>query len=251
MKPSPLVVANWKMHGQRETNVVLVEDICHQLESLNDVDIVLCPPFPFLPQLADLLVGERPILGAQDLSAHQKGAYTGEVSAQMLLDYNCHMVIIGHSERRRDNADSDQRIAAKFNQALAHNLIPILCVGETSEQRDRGQAEAIVAEQIEVVLTDCVPTNRFAIAYEPIWAIGTGNSATPEQAQAMHQFIRGRLTKHIGEVQALQVSILYGGSINIENARQLFNMTDIDGGLVGGASLKAETFSEVCIAAKK
>lgn len=236
------------MNGGLERNAVLLAGLaaCGNREG---VDVVVCPPYPYLAQAAAALAGTAVAIGGQDLCAFKEGAYTGEVSASMLLDVGCGWVIVGHSERRSLFGETDAAIAAKVIAALDSGLSPILCVGESLEQRESGEAEAVVRSQLDGVI-DLLGVDRFAgvvVAYEPVWAIGTGRTASPEQAQAMHRDIRVHLERR--GVAAGGVRILYGGSVSAANASQLFAEPDIDGALVGGASLVADGFSSICAAA--
>ncbi len=245
----PLVAGNWKMHGDQAMGRVLGETIRLEAESLQHTEVVLCPPFVYLPMLAELLAGSRTGLGAQSVSEHESGAWTGEVSAVMLADVGCRHVIVGHSERRQFYGESDALVAAKFLAAQTHGLRPILCLGERLEERQAGQTEAVIARQLDAVLEyagDAAFTDA-VIAYEPVWAIGTGQSASPQQAQEVHAFIRARLPEAI----AATIRLLYGGSVKPGNAAALFAMADIDGGLIGGASLKADDFITICRYAEK
>ena len=218
----------------------------------SDLDVVICPPFVYLAELATLLKGAKISLGAQNVSHLESGAYTGEVSVGMLKDYNCQFVIVGHSERRSLYGESDSRIAEKFITAHASDLIPILCIGELLEERESNETEVVIARQLDAVI-DKAGIEMFAksvIAYEPVWAIGTGKTATPEQAQEVHAFIRLQLARHDDDI-ADNIRILYGGSVKASNAADLFKMADIDGGLIGGASLVAEDFIRICQAVRK
>ncbi|HNW65282.1 MAG TPA: triose-phosphate isomerase [Piscinibacter sp.] len=211
-------------------------------------EVAVCAPFPFLADVALSLQGADIASGAQDCSAHESGAYTGEVSAAMLSEYGCRYVIVGHSERRAYHAESDQLVADKAKIALAHRLTPIVCVGETLAEREAGQTDAVVKRQLSAVihtLAHCI--SQVVVAYEPVWAIGTGRTASPEQAQAVHALLRSQL-KAASE-KAGEMKILYGGSVKADNAATLFGQADIDGGLIGGASLKASDFVAICRAA--
>ena len=245
-----LVVANWKMHGNLASNQQLLEAYIQKLRSLGNVDVVVCVPYPYLAQARSLLEGTSIAWGAQNLSKDLVGAYTGEVSVGMLQDFGATYVIVGHSERATAYCESDENIATKFMQAKSHGLTPILCVGETLIEREAGMMEVVVAKQIDTIIS-MYGASIFAdavVAYEPIWAIGSGLAATPEQAQNMHEFIRGRIAAH-DESAANSLKILYGGSLNSQNAVQLFVMQDIDGGLIGRGSLTAEEFEGICRAA--
>jgi triosephosphate isomerase len=212
----------------------------------------VCPPFPYLHQVATALAGSSIQWGAQNLSEHDAGAYTGEVSGAMLKDFGCRYAIVGHSERRTLYAEDDRRVAAKFDAAQRAGLTPILCVGETLQQREAGDTETVLARQMQAVLAQA-GVKAFAnavLAYEPVWAIGTGKTATPEQAQSAHAFLRGLVRKQDAGL-AEGLTILYGGSVKAGNAVELFALPDVDGGLIGGASLVAEDFIAICEAARK
>src|SRR5437868_8706332 len=241
-----LVVGNWKMNGTRLSNVELLSSLDEA--GPFDADVAVCPPFPYLSEVALSLQGKRIAWGAQDCSAHESGAYTGEVSAAMLAEFGCRYVIVGHSERRAYHGEGDQLVADKAKIALAHKLTPIVCVGETLAEREAGQTEAVVKRQMSAVvhtLAHCI--SQVVVAYEPVWAIGTGKTATPEQAQAVHAVLRTQL--HAATPKSAEMLILYGGSVKADNAATLFAQPDIDGGLIGGASLKAADFAAICRAA--
>ncbi len=245
-----LVAGNWKMNGDNAANAELVSGIIAGQPDSDNVEMLVCPPFPYLSAVAAQIGGSRLQLGAQNVSEHEKGAYTGEVAPTMLRDAGCTHVIVGHSERRAIYGESSEQVAAKFGAALAAGLVPILCVGETLEQREAGETEAVVSEQLGAVV-DAVGIEAFAraiVAYEPVWAIGTGMTATPEQAQDVHRYIRAQLALK-NETIAAGLQILYGGSVKGSNAAGLFGMADIDGGLIGGASLKADDFLAIANAA--
>ena len=234
-----LVVGNWKMNGSLQSNQALLQQL-NTLTIASHIDVAICAPFVYLPQLNEILTERSIAIGAQDLSLHTHGAYTGEISASMLKDFDCHYVIVGHSERRQYHAETNAVVAQKAKLALAQAITPIICVGETLEQREAASTLAVIAEQFDAikhVLTEA-ELAKVVIAYEPVWAIGTGLTATPEQAQAVHNFIRQQLGQH-REV----IRILYGGSVNSANAEALFAQPDINGGLVGGASLKFDEFA--------
>ena len=242
-----LVVGNWKMNAGRAANMALVTGL-RQAEAGWTCDVAVCPPFPYLAQLAELLDGSAIGLGAQDCSAYEPGAYTGEVAADMLADIGCRYVIVGHSERRALHGESDQGVADKAKAALAHRLLPIVCVGETLAQREAGETAAVVKRQLSAVihtLGHCV--SEIVVAYEPVWAIGTGRTASPAEAQAVHALLRAQL--HAATEHSAAMPILYGGSVKPDNAAALFAQADIDGGLIGGASLKAADFAAICRAA--
>lgn len=247
----PLVAGNWKMNGDTESTISLVKGITDGRAEVTNAEVLICPPYILIPRAADALNGRDDIsLGAQDLDINKNGAFTGQISASMLVDAGCKYVIVGHSERRAIYGESDQDVAEKFKVAQEAGLIPVLCVGETLEERESGETESVVARQIQAVI-DVVGINKLdnaVIAYEPVWAIGTGKTATPEMAQDVHKFIRGMLAALSDEI-ANKLRILYGGSMNAGNAESLIRMTDIDGGLIGGASLQAESFLAICMAA--
>lgn len=243
----PLIVGNWKMNGSRSRNADLLTALRSHWQGVHQAEVGVCSPYVYLQQLADCLSGSNISAGAQDISAYDSGAYTGEVSGAMLAEMDCHYVIVGHSERRQYHGETDALVARKFAAAQKVDLVPILCVGETLEQRDAGDALLVIGEQLKAVIDTC-GRDAFAqavIAYEPVWAIGTGRTATPKQAQEVHTFIRDQL----GD-QGLGVRILYGGSVKAANAADLFAEVDIDGALVGGASLQAEEFIAICRAAE-
>ncbi|MFZ6687078.1 triose-phosphate isomerase [Undibacterium sp. SXout11W] len=238
-----LIAGNWKMNGSFSANHTLLTGIVADLPANDAVDVLVCAPAPYLMQCAEILGNSRVSWGGQDVSAHNHGAFTGEVSAAMLADCSCKYVIVGHSERRAYHAESNEIVAQKVLQALVQNLTPILCVGETLEQRESGATNLVVAEQLQAVL-DVLGADQLAkivLAYEPVWAIGTGKTATPQMAQDVHAFLRSQLAVKNAEA-ANAVQILYGGSMKPENAKELLAMADIDGGLIGGAALKAMDF---------
>ncbi len=242
----PLVVGNWKMNGTRASNAQLLAAL--RSEEPFAAQVAVCCPFPYLPDVALSLQGSGIAWGAQDCSHLEPGAHTGEVAAVMLTEFGCRHVIVGHSERRVHHGESDQRVADKAKIALAHGLTPIVCVGETLDERVAMHTEAVVKRQLSAVihtLGHCV--SQIVVAYEPIWAIGSGLTATPEQAQAVHAVLRAQLAA--ASTQAGDMRLLYGGSVTAASARALFAQPDIDGGLVGGASLKAPEFSAICRAA--
>ncbi len=239
------VMGNWKMNGNQESIRGLLEDIVRlsKPESLNSQ--VIFPPAIYLPTVRDLLKETDMAWGAQNVFPQEKGAYTGEVSGPMLKDMFCKYVLVGHSERRHLFHEDEKFIAEKFHHVKEHGMIPVLCVGETLEQRENGLTEQVISSQLNAIAEKGQTAFRYSIiAHEPVWAIGTGQTATPEQAQAVHAYIRGQIEKFDTE-GANSVSILYGGSVNEHNAQQLFAMPDVDGGLVGGASLNAEKFVEI------
>lgn len=243
---SKLVVGNWKMHGSRPANAELLAGLLAARPY--GADVAVCVPHPYLADTAASLAAGGIRWGAQDCSAHEQGAYTGEVSAGMLAEFGCRYVIVGHSERRAYHAESDQLVADKAKAALARGVTPIVCVGETLAERDAGQTEEVVKRQLSAVihtLAHCA--SEIVVAYEPVWAIGTGRTASPEQAQQVHHVLRAQLQAATGHGD--RMTILYGGSVKPDNAATLFAQADIDGGLIGGASLKAADFIAICRAA--
>lgn len=239
-----LVAGNWKMNGHLQQVIQLTTQLRDLLES-GSAQVVVMPPAIYIPQVSDLLAGSNIKIGAQNVYPKDFGAYTGELSAPMLKDYNCHYVLVGHSERRHGFHEDEKFVAQKFHHVKDHGMIPVLCVGETLSEREKGQTEAVIARQLLAVSeNDKHCFQGCIIAYEPVWAIGTGKTASPEQAQEVHQFIRS-LIASICTNSAERLSILYGGSVNEKNAKALFSMPDVDGGLVGGASLNAEQFVEI------
>src|SRR3990172_1408973 len=240
-----LVAGNWKMHGNRASNRALLDGVLAGIESLQGVECAVCVPYPYLGEVAECLAKTRLAWGAQNVSEHAQGAFTGEVSAPMLAEFGCRYVLVGHSERRRLYRETDAVVAAKFAAVLAQGMTPILCLGETLEERDAGRTEEVVGRQLETVMAsnDKRSFNRAVIAYEPVWAIGTGRTASPEQAQAVHAFLRARALP--------ETRILYGGSVKPENAAALLAMKDVDGGLIGGASLVAGDFTAIARAAQR
>ncbi len=241
-----LVVGNWKMNGSLAGNAVLLEALKREAPWPSEVSV--CAPAPYLGQLAAALQGSAIAWGAQDCSAHRAGAYTGEVSASMLVEFGCTQVIVGHSERRALHGESDALVAAKAEQALAAGLLPIVCVGETLDERQAGRTAEVVERQLRAVI-DLLGAEvaSIVVAYEPVWAIGTGQTASPEEAQAVHSHLRSTL--YAATPRASSLRILYGGSVKADNAAQLFAQADIDGGLIGGAALKAVDFAAICRAA--
>ncbi len=245
-----LVAGNWKMNASKSMVETLLSELVRQSSASTKKEVLVCPPFPYLDQAAALLAGSSILLGAQDVSTREAGAFTGQVSAGMLRDVGCQYVIVGHSECRQFMKDTDQVVADKFYQAKKLFLRPILCVGETQSQREAGETEQVLAAQIEAVLArDVDAFSAAVIAYEPVWAIGTGLSASPEQAQQAHQFIRSIVAEKNANI-ASRLQILYGGSLKPENAERLFALPDVDGGLIGGAALTARDFLSICDAAE-
>jgi triosephosphate isomerase (TIM) len=246
----PLVAGNWKMNGSRASAQDLLTGIKAGVGQIVRAEVAVCPPFVFVPMAQSALEGTVVRWGAQNLSTEQSGAFTGEVAASMLKEFGCHYVIVGHSERRSLYAEDDDTVAKKFAVARAAGLVPVLCVGETLGERERGVTEEVVARQLDAVigLEGAAALADGVIAYEPVWAIGTGVTATPDQAQEVHAFIRGRVASREPQV-AGGLRILYGGSMKPDNAAELMAKPDIDGGLIGGASLKASDFLAICKAA--
>jgi triosephosphate isomerase (TIM) len=245
-----VVAGNWKMHGSRAENRSLLDALTTAGTIDERVECIVCPPYVYLQDVARQTAGSSIGLGAQDVSAERQGAFTGEVSAAMLQDIGCTHVLVGHSERRALNGEDDAVFARKFAAAVAQGMTPILCLGEQLAERDSGQTHAVLARQLDAVLSLCgvAALGRAIVAYEPVWAIGTGRTATREQAQDAHAFIRGRVASHDASIAA-GLRILYGGSCKAGNAAELFGMPDVDGGLIGGASLKAEEFLAIWSAA--
>jgi len=247
----PFVAGNWKMHGSRAENAQLIEALLLGLPAQPVAEIAVCPPFVYLWEVGRLLKSSSVVLGAQTVCAEPLGAFTGEVCAAMLKDVGCSYLIVGHSERRGIYKEDDALVARKFMSGQSAGLIPILCVGETLDERDSGATTAIVSRQLNAVL-DLAGVGAFAnavVAYEPVWAIGTGKNATPQQAQEVHAHIRSAIAARDAKIAA-DLRILYGGSVKAANAREIFSMPDVDGGLIGGASLKADEFLKICAAAQ-
>ena len=248
----PIVAGNWKMHGSRAFVSELLAGIKEGVSAASGVEVIVCPPFVYLDQAASLLAGTSISLGAQNLcQVAGQGAYTGEISSDMLRDLSCGHVIVGHSERRNIYGETDALVAEKTIVAANAGLTPILCVGELLEERESGRTEQVVGRQLDALLQSedgVAALRQTVIAYEPVWAIGTGKTATPDQAQEVHAFIRQRLAQTSQDL-ANDTRILYGGSVKPGNAAELFGMPDIDGGLIGGASLEAEGFLAICRAA--
>ena len=232
-----LVAGNWKMHGSLAANAALLDALVAA-----GVECAVCVPFPYLAQVSGRLRGTRIAWGAQNLSEHASGAHTGEVSAAMLGEFGCRYVLVGHSERRQLYGESDGTVAAKFAAAQGAGITPILCVGETLPEREAGRTQEVVARQLDAVLAKG-ELGDAVLAYEPVWAIGSGRTATPQQAQEVHAFLRQRLTA--------ATRILYGGSVKADNAAAIFAMRDVDGGLIGGASLVAKDFIAICRVAER
>lgn len=245
-----LVVGNWKMHGNRASNAELIQGllVADLAVTAPRADVAVCPPAIFLADVAAALQGSAIAVGAQDVSVQAQGAYTGEISGPMLRELGATYAIVGHSERRSYHCEGDQLVADKAKAALSHGLIPIVCVGETLAEREAGQTEAVVGRQLQAVIDSLgADLVKVVVAYEPVWAIGTGKTASPEQAQAVHAALRAQLKGALPAAQA--VPLLYGGSVKPDNAAQLFAQADIDGGLIGGAALKAADFAAIARAA--
>ena len=247
-----LIAGNWKMYKTPDEAVELVRELKPLLAGVGeDCDVVVCPPFTSLRAVSQVLEGSSIALGAQNMHWESEGAYTGETSPQMILTCGCTYVILGHSERRQYFAETDLIVNQKLKVALREGLSPIVCVGESLEQREAGQFEQVVLGQVEAALQNIAAeeVGRVTLAYEPVWAIGTGETATAAQAEEVHGLIRGFLVQSCGQAAAAQIRIQYGGSVNPENAAELFAQNNIDGGLIGGASLKAESFAAIVKAA--
>ncbi len=244
-----LVAGNWKLNGSKESIQTLVKGIADGMSGVDGKAVAVCPPYVYIPMVSELAAGTGIAVGAQDVADQESGAFTGEVSAAMLKDVGCQYVIVGHSERRSLYCEKDEDTAAKYVAAQKEGLTPILCVGELLEERESGDTENVVAKQLDAVLSlaGVESLANAVIAYEPVWAIGTGKTATPEQAQEVHAFIRGKIAALDASV-AEKVQILYGGSMNGSNAAELLAMEDIDGGLIGGASLTPDAFLAICTA---
>ena len=247
-----LVAGNWKSNGALASNQRLLDQVRADASGLSGAECAVCVPYPFLPQTQRVLAGSTVSWGAQDVSQYGAGAYTGAVTAAMLREFGCRYVLVGHSERRSIFGENDATVTGKFRAALAAGLTPILCVGETLAEREDGVMQQVVGRQLDAVTAAAgiAELARAVVAYEPVWAIGTGKTASPEQAQAAHAFIRQRIAAGDAAVAA-ELKILYGGSVKAANSPQLFAMPDIDGGLIGGASLAADEFMAICRAAQR
>ena len=253
---SKIVAGNWKMNLTFDEAQTLVDDILDLLDEQEALkcEVIVCPPFPYLEMLTDYEFDEQQFnVGAQNCNAYDKGAYTGEVSAKMLKSLDVDYCIVGHSERRKYFGETNEVLAEKVNRLMENNMSPIYCVGEVLEEREAGRHFEVVKEQLEKGLfhLDGDAIYDAIIAYEPVWAIGTGKTATPEQAQEMHAFIRSLVKDRYDEATADEIRILYGGSCNAKNATELFSQPDVDGGLIGGASLKADDFVSICVQASQ
>ena len=245
-----LVVGNWKMNGSREKSRALAAEILAGLGEGVNADIGVCPPFVHLSEVEGALKDSPVLLGAQNVADQDEGAFTGEVSASMLKEFGCRLAIVGHSERRALYGESDALVAARYARAIENGLTPILCIGETLEERESDRTFSVISKQLYTVLdlADVGSLGHAVIAYEPVWAIGTGRTASPEQAQEVHAWIRARVAEMNAAI-AENLQILYGGSVKADNAKALFSMPDIDGGLIGGASLDANSFLKICYSA--
>lgn len=243
----PLIAGNWKMHKTINESIELATGIKRQLLDFTKTDIVLCPPFTSLSSVHEVIMDTNIKLGAQDMFWEKEGAFTGEISPVMLKDCGCEFVIIGHSERRKYFSETDTTVNKKMKSALEYGLVPIVCVGETLQERQAGSMESVVERQLQGALGDISPEKleSVIIAYEPVWAIGTGKTATPLQAEQMHKFIRGWIREKFSQELALRIIILYGGSVKPENIKELMKEEDIDGALVGGASLSVDSFVSI------
>ena len=247
-----LVAGNWKMFGNSARNQLLLEGVASKAARIDGVSCAVCVPFPYLHQARSILADSGAGWGAQNVSQRSEGAFTGEVSVSMLADFGCRYVIVGHSERRNLFHENDQLVAAKAAAVLEQQMIPIVCIGESLDERERGVTEAVVSRQLGAVIDEIGigGLGKSVVAYEPVWAIGTGKTATPEQAQAVHAYLRGLVSQQDTDV-ARDLTMLYGGSVKAANAASLFDMEDIDGGLIGGASLDLNEFVSICEAAAR
>ncbi len=246
----PLVVGNWKMNGSRDSINELLDGVLAGIKSVAGTEVAVCVPYVYLQQVSEKLEGTAVAWGAQNIHSSDSGAYTGEISGSMLKDFGCRYVIVGHSERRTIYGESDEDVAVRFKAAQANGFVPIFCVGELLEEREGSMTNEVIVRQLDAIIDDAGidAIGNCVIAYEPVWAIGTGQVATPEQAQEVHAMIRAALARLSSDVAA-QVRILYGGSMKPDNAGELIRMHDIDGGLIGGASLKSEDFLGICATA--
>jgi triosephosphate isomerase (TIM) len=246
----PMVAGNWKMHGSRAANQALLAELEMSINPEWPIDIVVFPPYVYLSDAVRMLEDGRIAVGAQDVCAEPGGAFTGQVSAAMLKDVGCSYAIVGHSERRRWYHEDDALVARKFAAALDSGLTPVLCLGETLDEREAHQTEAVISRQLDAVIAmhGVGGFARAILAYEPVWAIGTGRTASPQQVQEVHSFLRNRIDAQDAKI-GRHLRILYGGSVKAGNAAELFSMPDVDGGLVGGASLSADEFQQICAAA--
>ena len=248
-----VIAGNWKMNKLTVDAIELANGLNRELYMVEDVQIIICPPFTALDEVSEVIYESNIKLGAQNMHWEDSGAFTGEISASMLKDLNCEFVILGHSERRQYFHESNETVNKKTRAALKANLVPIVCVGESLSERESGKTFSVVADHVDNSLKGLSEEEitKVMIAYEPVWAIGTGKTATPEQAQEVHHFIRGLLKKTYSQEIAEEIIILYGGSVKPANTKELVNQKDIDGALVGGASLEVKSFSEIVIAARR
>lgn len=248
-----LIAGNWKMNTDHAAAVALAKGVVEKVSDPGDVLVAVCPPFVNIAGVGEAIKGSKVALGAQNMHFEDSGAFTGEVSAPMLKALGCKYVIIGHSERREYFGETDEGVNKKVKKAIASGLVPIMCIGETLEQREAGQEKEVVGKQVKAGLegVEIDDSSKLVLAYEPVWAIGTGRTATPEQAQEIHAFIRGLLVEQFGQDKAAKIHILYGGSMKPSNAAELLGKKDVDGGLIGGASLKADDFAALVEAAKQ
>ncbi len=244
---TPIIAGNWKMHKTQEEAFQLASDLKQRLKGLDEVKVIICPPFTALSSVKKAIQNSSILLGAQNMHWEEKGAYTGEVSPSMLRTIGCKYVIVGHSERRSYFSETDKVVNLKIKSALRFNLHPIICVGEKLDQREANKTEEVVENQVRGAFKDLSAreAEKTVIAYEPVWAIGTGRIATPDQANQVHLFIRGLLANHFGKECSERVCILYGGSVKPDNSKDLLHMPEIDGALVGGASLNADSFEKI------
>ncbi|MDX1496624.1 MAG: triose-phosphate isomerase [Salinisphaeraceae bacterium] len=251
MSRKPMVAGNWKMHGSLSMTRQLASDVADGIAELNNVETCICPPYPYLQAACEATTGSDLSVGAQDISEQvEQGAYTGEVNGAMLKDLGCSAVLVGHSERRQYYGEDNDRVAEKFMAVQVAGLMPVLCIGETQAEREAGETEVVLKSQLRAVLDKAgiISFSAAVIAYEPVWAIGTGLTASPEQAQAAHAFIRGIMDSE-DAIIARDLRLLYGGSVKPDNATALFSCPDVDGGLIGGAALEADSFIRICQAA--
>lgn len=250
MARRPLVVGNWKMNGTRASSQKLLAEIIAGLPADCETDVGVCPPSVFIPEVAAAASGKAVRVGSQNIADQDEGAYTGEISGPMLKEFNVSLAIVGHSERRAIYGETDALVAARYAKAIAHGLTPILCVGETLEERESNRTFEVIDTQLKAVLDLCgvESLKKAVIAYEPVWAIGTGRTASTEQAQEVHAYIRQKIAA-LDATVAAGLQILYGGSVKADNAQALFSQPDVDGGLIGGASLDAKSFLAICTAA--
>ncbi|HFD12727.1 MAG TPA: triose-phosphate isomerase [Crenotrichaceae bacterium] len=245
-----LVIGNWKMHGTRTSNRELITQIQTGLNEGQNCDVAVCVPFTAIPDASATVANSTLRLGAQNVANAEQGAYTGEVSVGMLSEYDCQYALVGHSERRQIYRETDELVAERYEYAIKGGITPVLCIGETDEEREQGKTFAVIDEQLSAVINHCGidSLSKAVIAYEPVWAIGTGKTATPDQAQEVHAYIRNQIAAQNADI-AEKLIILYGGSVKPENAAELFGRDDIDGGLIGGASLQADSFLAIINAA--